>query len=170
MKGLADGMAKPAGPGGSFTMGHMSCSYTGSLRFQLIFSWTASGSACPLPECTHPAALPGVGRSAPHRARCWLRSRGPAPPQRDVQVRHHAAVPGGCARAGQCMECCGACPRPHSPHTCCSPLPPLQDTMGQAVLECCRAIPDGVLLFCPSYGMIENLTKRWQVSVWTQYM
>ena len=42
--------------------------------------------------------------------------------------------------------------------------------MGQAVLECCRAIPDGVLLFCPSYGMIENLTKRWQVSVWTQCM
>ena len=42
-----------------------------------------------------------------------------------------------------------------------------QDNLGRAVLACCSTIPEGVLLFCPSYGMIENLTKRWKVSKFT---
>ncbi len=38
-----------------------------------------------------------------------------------------------------------------------------QDNVGQAVLHCCRAIPDGVLLFMPSYSMLDKLAGRWKV-------
>lgn len=39
-----------------------------------------------------------------------------------------------------------------------------QDALGQTVLEACRVIPDGVLLFLPSYALMDKLIKRWQVS------
>lgn len=38
-----------------------------------------------------------------------------------------------------------------------------QDEVGAAVLGIVRAIPDGVLLFMPSYSMLERLSQRWQV-------
>ncbi len=38
-----------------------------------------------------------------------------------------------------------------------------QDAMGVAVLECCRNIPDGVLLFMPSYSLMDKLSRRWKV-------
>ena len=38
-----------------------------------------------------------------------------------------------------------------------------QDSIGQAVLQCCRVIPDGVLLFLPSYSLMERLETRWKV-------
>jgi Rad3-related DNA helicase len=38
-----------------------------------------------------------------------------------------------------------------------------QDDVGQAVLQCCRAIPDGVLLFMPSYAMLDKMGSRWKV-------
>ena len=38
-----------------------------------------------------------------------------------------------------------------------------QDSIGQAVLQCCRVIPDGVLLFLPSYSLMERLEARWKV-------
>lgn len=37
-----------------------------------------------------------------------------------------------------------------------------QDSLGLVVLEMCRCIPDGVLLFMPSYGMMEKVTMRWK--------
>ena len=37
-----------------------------------------------------------------------------------------------------------------------------QDAIGQAVLAACRAVPDGVLVFLPSYAMLEKLVARWR--------
>lgn len=37
-----------------------------------------------------------------------------------------------------------------------------QDAIGQAVLAACRAAPDGVLVFLPSYAMLEKLVARWR--------
>ena len=37
-----------------------------------------------------------------------------------------------------------------------------QDAIGQAVLEICSATPDGVLVFLPSYAMLEKLMARWR--------
>ena len=46
-----------------------------------------------------------------------------------------------------------------------------QDGVGEALLEIARAVPDGMLVFMPSYGMLEKLTKRWKEtgahSLWT---
>jgi Fanconi anemia group J protein len=39
-----------------------------------------------------------------------------------------------------------------------------QDSLGLVVLEMCRCIPDGVLLFMPSYGMMEKVTLRWKAT------
>lgn len=41
-----------------------------------------------------------------------------------------------------------------------------QDAVGAAVLGLIRLIPDGVLLFVPSYSLLERLTDRWQVRGW----
>lgn len=38
-----------------------------------------------------------------------------------------------------------------------------QDSLGQLVLGVAHTVPDGVLLFLPSYALMEKLTKRWQV-------
>jgi Fanconi anemia group J protein len=43
-----------------------------------------------------------------------------------------------------------------------------QDSLGQLVLGVCNTVPDGVLLFLPSYALMEKLTKRWQVCVDTR--
>lgn len=40
-----------------------------------------------------------------------------------------------------------------------------QDALGRTVLECCTAIPDGVLLFMSSYALMDRLTKRWKVGL-----
>lgn len=40
----------------------------------------------------------------------------------------------------------------------------VQDQMGDAVLQAVGAIPDGVLLFMPSYTLMTNLVNRWKVS------
>lgn len=42
--------------------------------------------------------------------------------------------------------------------------PEFKDRLGDAVLELCRVIPDGVLLFITSYSLMEALVQRWQVS------
>jgi Fanconi anemia group J protein len=39
-----------------------------------------------------------------------------------------------------------------------------QDEVGRMVLEVCRVIPHGVLVFLPSYKMLNNLTERWQAT------
>jgi fanconi anemia group J protein len=39
-----------------------------------------------------------------------------------------------------------------------------QDSVGAAVLEVCRTVPDGVLFFLPSYALLEKLKLRWEVS------
>lgn len=39
-----------------------------------------------------------------------------------------------------------------------------QDKLGDAVVELCRVIPDGVLLFITSYSLMEALVQRWHVS------
>lgn len=40
-----------------------------------------------------------------------------------------------------------------------------QDAVGQAVLEICSVVPDGVLMFFPSYSLLEKLRSRWEVSI-----
>lgn len=40
----------------------------------------------------------------------------------------------------------------------------MQDNVGRTVLETCRVVPDGVLVFMPSYALLERLVQRWQVS------
>jgi Fanconi anemia group J protein len=38
-----------------------------------------------------------------------------------------------------------------------------QDSLGQLLLGVAHTVPDGVLMFLPSYALMEKLTKRWQV-------
>eukprot|EP01114_Cavostelium_apophysatum_P012798 TRINITY_DN2954_c0_g2_i1.p1 TRINITY_DN2954_c0_g2~~TRINITY_DN2954_c0_g2_i1.p1 ORF type:complete len:866 (+),score=174.26 TRINITY_DN2954_c0_g2_i1:149-2746(+) len=37
-----------------------------------------------------------------------------------------------------------------------------QDSLGEVLLEHCRVIPDGVLVFFPSYSLLEKLLNRWK--------
>jgi fanconi anemia group J protein len=37
-----------------------------------------------------------------------------------------------------------------------------QDSLGQAVLDYCKVIPGGVLIFFPSYRMLKTLAERWR--------
>jgi hypothetical protein len=46
------------------------------------------------------------------------------------------------------------------PHTCV--IHP--DDIGEAVIECCRVIPHGVLCFFPSYGLLERVVERWKAT------
>lgn len=39
-----------------------------------------------------------------------------------------------------------------------------QDSMGNSVVNICRVVPDGVLLFLPSYSLMDKLMERWRVS------
>ena len=36
--------------------------------------------------------------------------------------------------------------------------------MGATILEVARLVPDGLLVFMPSYSLLERLMQRWQVS------
>lgn len=38
-----------------------------------------------------------------------------------------------------------------------------QDSLGQLLLAVAAMVPDGLLLFLPSYALMEKLSKRWQV-------
>lgn len=38
----------------------------------------------------------------------------------------------------------------------------VQDYLGRSILECCCAIPSGVLCFFPSYALLSKLVKRWR--------
>jgi len=38
-----------------------------------------------------------------------------------------------------------------------------QDSLGQLLLGVATTVPDGVLLFLPSYALMDKLSKRWQV-------
>ena len=38
-----------------------------------------------------------------------------------------------------------------------------QDSVGKSVVEVCRVVPDGVLMFLPSYSMLDRLVTRWKV-------
>ena len=38
-----------------------------------------------------------------------------------------------------------------------------QDSMGQSVVEVCKVVPHGVLMFLPSYSMLDKLITRWKV-------
>lgn len=47
--------------------------------------------------------------------------------------------------------------------------PPFQDAVGSTVLQACRTIPDGVLLFLPSYSLLDKLVARWKVTgLWSR--
>ncbi len=39
-----------------------------------------------------------------------------------------------------------------------------QDDVGQLVLDACRQVPGGVLCFFPSYGLLDKMVSRWEVS------
>jgi Rad3-related DNA helicase len=39
-----------------------------------------------------------------------------------------------------------------------------QDAIGNTVLQACRTIPDGLLLFLPSYSLLDKLCLRWKVT------
>ena len=38
-----------------------------------------------------------------------------------------------------------------------------QDSVGSAMLAICQTVPGGVLMFVPSYALMDKLTRRWQV-------
>lgn len=38
-----------------------------------------------------------------------------------------------------------------------------QDSVGQSVVAVCKVVPDGVLMFLPSYSMLDRLMTRWKV-------
>jgi len=40
-----------------------------------------------------------------------------------------------------------------------------QDSVGSAMLNICQTVPGGVLMFMPSYALMEKLSRRWQVRV-----
>jgi len=40
--------------------------------------------------------------------------------------------------------------------------PAFQDRLGEAVAAVAAVVPDGMLVFLPSYSMLEALTARWQ--------
>lgn len=42
-----------------------------------------------------------------------------------------------------------------------------QDSLGQLLLAVASMVPDGMLLFLPSYALMEKLSKRWQVGAVT---
>ena len=44
-------------------------------------------------------------------------------------------------------------------HTCSHAY---QDSVGKVVLETCRAVPQGVLCFFPSYSLLEKVVSRWK--------
>lgn len=46
-----------------------------------------------------------------------------------------------------------------------------QDSLGQLLLATASTVPDGLLMFLPSYALMEKLTKRWQVGApaWPQH-
>lgn len=41
-----------------------------------------------------------------------------------------------------------------------------QDSVGRVVLEGAAAIPDGLLVFMPSYSLLDKLMARWKVGRW----
>ncbi|KAG2428118.1 hypothetical protein HXX76_011799 [Chlamydomonas incerta] len=44
-----------------------------------------------------------------------------------------------------------------------------QDEAGEAVLRYCQVIPDGVLMFVPSYGLLDKLVTRWKATgLWSR--
>ncbi|KAK9837585.1 hypothetical protein WJX74_000931 [Apatococcus lobatus] len=44
-----------------------------------------------------------------------------------------------------------------------------QDSIGLAILEAAKVVPDGMLVFFPSYSLLDRLCKRWQGSgMWSQ--
>lgn len=44
-----------------------------------------------------------------------------------------------------------------------------QDGLGCAIVDYCKVIPGGVLVFFPSYRLLNNLSQRWQeVGIWEQ--
>jgi Fanconi anemia group J protein len=40
-----------------------------------------------------------------------------------------------------------------------------QDSLGRLTLEVAQAVPDGVLLFLPSYSLMDKLRERWKVGL-----
>ncbi|GMH35725.1 hypothetical protein BSKO_03593 [Bryopsis sp. KO-2023] len=40
----------------------------------------------------------------------------------------------------------------------------VQDRVGHSLVEWCKVIPDGVLVFMPSYSLLDKLKQRWQAS------
>ena len=47
--------------------------------------------------------------------------------------------------------------------------PTFHDAVGSTVLYACRTIPDGVLLFLPSYSLLDKLAARWKVTgLWSR--
>lgn len=41
--------------------------------------------------------------------------------------------------------------------------PAFQDSVGSSVVAVCKVVPDGVLMFLPSYSMLDRLMTRWKV-------
>jgi Fanconi anemia group J protein len=40
-----------------------------------------------------------------------------------------------------------------------------QDSLGRLTLEVAQSVPDGVLLFLPSYSLMDKLRERWKVGL-----
>lgn len=44
-----------------------------------------------------------------------------------------------------------------------SQKPGYQDAVGATILRVARTVPDGLLVFFPSYSLLDRLMQRWQV-------
>ncbi len=45
-----------------------------------------------------------------------------------------------------------------------SNAPSFQDELGLAIAEVCEALPHGILLFLPSYSLMDKLIVRWKMT------
>jgi len=46
-----------------------------------------------------------------------------------------------------------------------------QDGVGDVLLQCCRVVPDGILMFLPSYSLLDKLEARWKsTGLWDELL
>jgi hypothetical protein len=164
------GHAAAGGPGLGFEQapryqspGHQESQEMGFSASELCNSDAASLT----PRATPPFAGLG-GRPA-------ARARRPAADRHVQGGRHGARSASGGASSAQGMataagSACLAFPMRPPTGPLKSPLPPapapqldFQDSVGAAVHAIVRTVPGGVLMFMPSYALMDKLTRRWQV-------
>ena len=142
---------------------------TGPGGTQLNVSSLVGWLAQPCPTACMPACLPGSFISMPAHS----------PVQSTTCLTSPSTVPlphsPTCACRCSCCACCAHVP-PCLPAPLPACLPPrpqatfknqndlgFQDSVGRLLLESAQTIPDGLLVFMPSYAMLDRLMARWKV-------